>query len=183
MSDISKIDRNFAVETSLNIDHIKFYDILEAPFSLYGVFYENGLYRRLPEKIACSVSEGVRALHENTAGGRVKFVTDSSYVAIQAKMPGVGRMPHFALTGSSGFDMYVGKKEEYYGSFQPPYGMSDGYESVLRFADRRKREITINFPLYSNVSALYVGLEEDAVLKKTAGYIIFRLIFLNTLTE
>lgn len=170
MADISKIDRNFAVETSLNIDHIQFYDIQEEPFSLYGVFYENGIYRRLPEEIARSVSEGVYALHANTAGGRVKFITDSSYVAIQAKMPGIGRMPHFALTGSAGFDMYVGKKEEYYGSFRPPYEMSDGYESVIHFADRKKREITIHFPLYSDVSALYVGLEEDAMLKKTVGY-------------
>ena len=170
MSDISKIDRNFAVETSLNIDHIRFYDIQDEPFSLYGVFYENGMYRRLPEAVAKSVSDGVYFLHVHTAGGRIKFVTDSSFVAIKARMSSIGKMPHFALTGSAGFDMYVGKKEEYCGSFQPPFELSGGYESVIHFADSRTREITINFPLYSGVSALYVGLDEDALLKKSTGY-------------
>jgi hypothetical protein len=48
--------------------------------------------------------------------------------------------------------------------------MQDGYESVIRFETRRKREITINFPLYSSVSALYIGLEENAVVEPSAGY-------------
>ncbi len=170
MSRISKIDRNLAVQTSLNIDNIKFYDIQEEPFSLYGVFFENGMYRRLPEEIAKTVSDNVYYLHRNTAGGRIKFTTNSSFVAIKAVMPEIGKMPHFALAGSAGFDLYVGRKEEYYGSFLPPYTITDGYESVIRFDGSKLREITINFPLYSGVSALYIGLDEHAVLKKSPGY-------------
>lgn len=170
MFQISKIDRNFAVETSLNIDNIKFYDIQEEPFSLYGVFFENGMYRRLPEEIAKAVSANVYYLHGNTAGGRIKFTTNSNYVAIKAVMPSIGKMPHFALTGSAGFDLYVGRKEKYYGTFKPPFDISDGYESVLHFDKKALREITINFPLYSGVEALYVGLEEDAHVNKAHGY-------------
>ena len=44
MSNISQIDRNFAVETSLDIDGIRFYDIEEEVFSLYGVTFENGVF-------------------------------------------------------------------------------------------------------------------------------------------
>ena len=131
MPDISKIDTNFSVETSLNIDNIKFYDINDNRFSLYGVFRENGLYRRLPEKVAESVSEGVYALHTHTTGGRIKFITDSTFIAIKAVMPDIGKMPHFAITGSAGFDLYVGKKEEYFNSFVPPFDMTDGYEGVI----------------------------------------------------
>lgn len=167
---ISKIDRNFAVQTSLNIDHIKFYNIQEEPFSVYGVFFEKGKYRRLPEHVAKAVSQSVYALHTNTAGGRIKFITDSSFVAIHAVMPEIGKMPHFALTGSAGFDLYVGKKEEYCASFIPPFGISDGYESVIDFGHSTEREITINFPLYSDVADLYIGLDENAVLKKSPGY-------------
>lgn len=170
MYDISKIDRNFSIQTSLNIDNIKFYDIQEEPFSVYGVFFEGGSYRRLPEKVAKSVSEGVERLHLHAAGGRVKFQTNSSFVAIKAVMPVVSKMSHFALTGTAGFDLYVGKWERYYGSFLPRFDIKDGYESVLRFADRKQREITINFPLYSSVAALYIGLEEDATLKKASQY-------------
>ena len=170
MSEIAQIDRNFLVETKLNLDNVRFYDIQSEPFSLYGVFYENGLYRRMPQAVAQSVSEGVEHLHIRTAGGRVKFITNSSYVAIKAVMSHLGKMPHIPLTGSAGFDLYVGKKEEYRGTFKPPFDISDGYAGVVRFGSRKMREITINFPLYSAVSDLYIALEADATLKKAPGY-------------
>ena len=167
---IAQIDRNFAVQTSLDIGHIKFYNIREAPFSIYGVFWENGKYRRLPEQVARSVSQGVYDAHIHTAGGRVKFITDSSFVAIHAVMPAIGRMSQFALTGSGGFDLYVGKREEYYATYIPPSGASDGYESVIRFEDSTEREITVNFPLFSTVAEVYIGLDEAALVKKSSGY-------------
>ena len=170
MSDITKIDSNFAVETKLNIENIKFYDMKNELFSTYGVFFENGLYRRLSESVAKKVSNSVYNLHTHTAGGRVKFVTDSKYVAIHAVMLDIGKMPHFALTGSAGFDLYVGEKEEYYASFVPPFDISGGYESVVYFENHGEREITINFPLYSSVSALFIGLEDGASLEKSRGY-------------
>ena len=151
------------------MENLKFYDVQDEPFALYGVFSENGKYRRLPEKVAKSVSEGVYELHVNTAGGRVKFVTDSRVVAIKAKMCSVGKMPHFALTGSAGFDLYVGE-DQYQASFIPPFDIMDGYESEIRFDSGIQREITINFPLYSGVESLQIGLEQNAILKKTAGY-------------
>lgn len=170
MSSIEKIDQNFAVQTNLHIDGIRFYDIQDAPFTICGLIYENGLYRRMPEHIAKTVSPRVYDLHVHTAGGRVKFVTNSSFVAIKAEMPAVTKMAHFPLSGSGGFDLYVGKKEQFHGSFVPRYTMQDGYESVIRFESRRKREITINFPLYSSVSSLYIGLEGNAVVEPSAGY-------------
>ena len=170
MSNISKIDRNFAIHTSLNIDNVKFYDISDEHFSLYGVFFENGVYRRLPENVARNTNNGVYNLHTHTAGGRIKFITDSSFIAIKAVMPDIGKMPHFALSGSAGFDLYVGKKEEYHNSFIPPFDMTDGYEAVTYFECQKPREITINFPLYSSVAELYIGIDENATLKKTSGY-------------
>ena len=170
MRNISQIDRNFAVQTKLKLENVTFYDALEEPFSLYGVFYENGMYRRMPQNVAKSVSQGVYELHTHTAGGRVKFLTDSSYVAIHAVMPDIGKMPHFALTGSAGFDLCVGKREEHAATFIPWSTMDGGYESVVYFEGKAKREITINFPLYSSVSRLYIGLEDGAMVKKASGY-------------
>lgn len=170
MGNVSQIDRNFAVQTTLDLDNVKFYDIQNEPFTLYGVFYKNGQYRRIPEQVAKSTSPNVELLHTHTAGGRVKFITNSRYVALKAVMPAIGKMPHFALTGSAGFDLYIGQKEKYYKTFTPPFNISGGYESVIYFTNRAQREITINFPLYSSVSALYIGLEEEALLKKSEGY-------------
>ncbi|MBO7519874.1 MAG: hypothetical protein J6T73_03760, partial [Clostridia bacterium] len=68
---ISKIDKNFNVETKIEKDDIVFLSANEEPFAIYGVFFENGMYRRMPEAVAKTVSEGVFSLHKCTAGGRV----------------------------------------------------------------------------------------------------------------
>ncbi len=166
--DISAVDKNFKVETNIDRDDIKFYNADEAPFKVYGVFRENGKYRRMPESVAKTVSEGVYFLHANTAGGRVKFVTDSIYVAIYAEMENVGHMSHFAVTGSVGFDMYV--KNSHITTFIPPFEAETGYGSIREFANREMREITINFPAYSDVKNLYIGLEDKASVKEATPY-------------
>lgn len=166
--DIANIDKNFKIETKIGKKDIKFFDVKDEPFTVYGVFYENGKFRRMPESVAKTVSEGVHWLHSNTAGGRVKFKTNSSYIAINTKMSNIGKMPHFALTGSSGFDLYI--SEKYRASFVPPFELNDGYEGVIDFGSRKMREITINFPLYSDVNELYIGLSKNAKIEKTEGY-------------
>ena len=127
MKNISEIDKNFSIETNIKKDDICFCDVKEKPFEIYGVFYENGKFRRMPEEVAKTVNDGVLSLHANTAGGRVRFRTDSPYIAIHAEMPYVGKMPHFALTGSAGFDLYIREeKDKYFKSFVPPFKITDG---------------------------------------------------------
>lgn len=168
MVDISVIDPNFKVETKIQEADIRFYDVLQPPFSVHGVFYQDGKFRRIPESVAETVNEGVHNRHANAAGGRIRFKTDSPYVAIHAKMDGISRMSHFPLTGSAGFDLYV--KDRYQGTFVPPYNMADGYESILRFPTTEMREITVNMPLYSNVCRLYIGLQEGAQIAPPESY-------------
>jgi len=168
MYDISKIDKNFKVETKIDKEDIKFYKIDEYPFKIYGIFKENGKYRRMSESVAKTVSEGVYALHSNTAGGRVRFVTDSSYIVISVKMDGGHKSTRMPLSGSSGFDLYA---DNYYKkTFEPPIDFKGGYESVCDFPEKKQREITINFPLYSDVKELYIGLQENASLKEAKPY-------------
>ncbi|MBR4060849.1 MAG: hypothetical protein IKK03_13550 [Lachnospiraceae bacterium] len=171
MKNIAEIDKNLAIETSIEREGLCFYDAEQAPFQIYGIFKENGMFRRMPEEIAKTVSEGVYNLHTNTAGGRVRFITDSPYVAIKTEyIP--GKMPHFATTGSCGFDMYYeyDGMTRYEGTFVPPYDVENGYESVLDFTTCHERVVTINFPLYSSVKKIYVGLKEGSVLKPAPGY-------------
>lgn len=137
MFDISKVDSNFAIESKINKTDIKFYNIEDCPFKIYGVIRENGKYRRMPENIAKTVSEGVYGLSMHNAGGRVKFITDSSYVAIHTIMGSLEKLPHFSLTGSIGFDLYV--NADYIKTFVPPFDIEDGYESVVEFETKEMR--------------------------------------------
>ena len=172
MNNISDIDKNFKVETKIEQEGIQFYNSLSEPFKIYGVYMDNGKFRRMPEMVARNVSEGVLRLHANTAGGRIRFRTDSPYVAINVKMGSIGKMPHFPLTGSAGFDMYIndGDGEKYTRTFVPPFDIEEGYESLQSFDNVIMRDITINFPLYSEVEVLYIGLDENARIEEPTPY-------------
>ncbi len=174
VSHISEIDSNFQVISDIKKEDILFYDIDQTPFQIYGIFKENEKYRRMPETIARNISDGVCALHTNTAGGRVRFITDSSYIAIQTKMTNLGAMPHFAYTGSMGFDLYVNNQFEK--TFVPPLEMDNGYESIIEFDTNECRDITIYFPLYSDVEKVYIGIQRQALLEKASDYILTKPI-------
>lgn len=168
---IAELDKNFKVEAEINKDGMKFYDVENEPFAVYGVYKEDGRYRRMPEAVAATVSKGVLGLHDRTAGGRVRFMTDSAKISIIAKMPFVNKSPHFALTGTAGFDLYEKTEEgyNYIKTFRPSNDITDGYESEI-VVDKKMRDITINFPLYSAVEQLLVGIEEDATLAAAPRY-------------
>ena len=168
MSSIEKIDPNFLVKASVDKDDVKFYDAEGAPFKIYGIFREGDEFRRMPENVAKSVSPGVYYGHTSTAGGRVRFKTDSKYVAIYAQMGNLGKMPHFALSGSLGFDMYA--DNTYIKSFIPPFDVEGEFSGVIDLDGNGLRDIVINFPLYSSVKKLYIGISENARLEAGDSY-------------
>lgn len=172
-------DKNFDVLTSSSKQDVEFHNILEEPFKIYGLM-DKEHYRRLPEKISVQVSEGVDALCRNTAGGRVRFKTDSAYIAVKVFVPSINLMPHMALAGSLGMDVYERKDGEYIhiSTLLPGWGIkainnvenSGYYDCVLEFKDKRIRDITINFPLYNDVNDIFVGIEKTAKLMAGDGY-------------
>lgn len=126
----------------------------------------------MPEAVAKTVSPGVYALHTNTAGGRVRFATNSPRIHIRAKLDNPGKMPHFALTGSCGFDLYTGRR--YAGTFVPPFDVKKKFESTLTVPedlnDGTMRTYTLHFPLYSDVISLHIGIDKDAALCAPEAY-------------
>lgn len=172
MSDITKVDKNFIVDTTINKEDIVFYDVKEKPFDLRGVIFENGKFRRMPEADAAAVSGSIKILHSHTAGGRVRFITDSPYVAINVKYGAQYKMPHCAFTGSIGFDLYVKRDgvESYCNSFVPTVDIKESFEKVIDFTGNKEREFTINFPTYSEVCELYIGLSDKATVKAPTPY-------------
>ncbi|MCI8633507.1 MAG: hypothetical protein HFE64_08545 [Lachnospiraceae bacterium] len=176
MKPIETVDPNFRTVQVGSRNDVMFYDVLQEPFQIYGLLRpqepEEG-FLRMPAEMAAQVSEGVSYLNTNTAGGRVRFVTDSPYVAIHAELHNIGKMPHFALSGSAGFDLYYQAegKERYGGTFMPPFDLQTSYEAILELPDEAaEREITVNFPLYSGVRRLQIGLKAGCRIRRTQGY-------------
>lgn len=168
--DIEKLDPNLAVEKTLGVEDVVFRSVREAPFEVYGLYDHKNQkqFIRMPEAVAETVNPGVADLNHHTAGGRVRFCSDSPYIALRAVMPGICRFPHMPLSGTSGFDLYVDDPEtgrsRFNRPFMPPYDMKTGYDSIIYVGPRRLRYFTINFPLYNAVTDVYVGLSAGSLL-------------------
>jgi len=171
MQDISTIDKNFKIETNIERENVKFYDAKESPIRLFGVWHDGECYRRVPKNVAEKTSSGVAGLAKNTAGGRIRFITDSPYVILKAIYPAIVNMSHMPRSGSVGFDMYVNKdgRECYSKSFIPTPNSIE-FDAVKDFPDSKERLITINFPLYNDVSELYIGINGDYSIKPAPDY-------------
>lgn len=170
----AEVDRNMIVATTLTETDLRFYDVRKAPFRIYGLWdpQNEPVFKRLPDEIGTGVNPGVKTLYLQTAGGRVRFSTDSQYVAIKTVQPYIKHMDHMPLSGSSGFDLYLDTEvgSHYSHTFRVPTSAKDGYESIARFPDRKMRYFTINFPSYCAVDALYIGLQEGAAVGEGRTY-------------
>ena len=169
---IEDIDKNFKTENSVNEENLAYISVKKAPFDLYG-FAVKERFLRISQDVADSVNPGVASLGPHTAGGRVRFRTDSPYVAISVKLPYVTKFPHMPLTGTSGFDMYTysGGVYKYVKTFNPTHDSGNAFEAIHRFGTREMRDITLNFPLYNAVDEVYIGLDKGSSLECGGKYI------------
>ncbi len=160
---IEDIDKNFKPQGLPEGVELEYFDVRVAPFKVWGLLYEDDSFCRMPDAVAKATSGGVYALHENGAGGRVTFETDSRYVSIVCRVRSIGKMSHFTTIGSAGFDMY--EENDLVCSFFPGYNYTDGFSSTYTFGgEPYARKLLINFPLYTTVESLVIGLEKGASL-------------------
>ena len=170
--DITQIDKNLAA-VEVRYDGMKVYDINQPPFRIYGLCRSGGEtdFKRLPHAVAAGIdNESVRALYTNTAGGRIRFRTNSRQIILRCRWPSRCDFPHMPMTGTSCFDLYA--DGVYCNVFRPGITLSggfgdsipieNGYQSGYTFPDSRMREILIHFPLYNDVSQVWIALEEHA---------------------
>ncbi len=173
---LDQIDPNMAIVKAIDEPDVRYYDVREDPFEVYGLYnYRTEPdFKRMPDEVAQSISEGVAVLYKSTAGGRVRFSSDSLYVGIRAVMPYISHSSHFALSGSAGFDLFVDDPEtgisRFHRPFRPDIDVKGGYESIIKFKTRKLRHFTIHFPSYSHVQTLWIALQEDATVGKGMAY-------------
>lgn len=173
--DITEIDKAFKLETSINRTDVEFYRVTSRPFKLHGVYHDGTQFRRMPKEIAEATNPGVARLATNTSGGRVRFVTNSPYVAIRVEIPHNVHFEHMPLAGVAGFDMYVldDGAYKYAAPFIPKNNFEDLYERIEWFDGEKKfRTVTLNFPLYNDVYNLYIGLKEGSEVREAPEYTV-----------
>jgi hypothetical protein len=193
---LSDIDKNFEAKR-VKPEDFDWFDYSSQNVSLHGVFYdkEEKEFKRLPSKIAKQVSEGVFWLHNHTAGGRLRFRTDSNTFALKAEEKFIGIMSHMPLYGQSGFSFYVDGK--YASSIAPLYFdveerkdniiCFDGTFELSKQAFKRgvMHDVEIYFPLYYNVQKLFVGIQKGCKIEKPNDYAISKpvLFYGSSITQ
>ncbi len=167
---IEKIDINFAVG---KVDGINFVykNALEAPFELEGfAWYEKGKpLKRIPHSIKENdINNGVYVLANHTAGGVIRFRTDSPYIAIRARLLKKSQMiGHMPATGVSGFDLFRG----WYRYNANPFAggkLSDPVERVIARKGQGgvgMQDCAVYLPLYNGVEAIEIGIEPNAKIE------------------
>ncbi|MCZ7646867.1 MAG: SGNH/GDSL hydrolase family protein [Planctomycetota bacterium] len=140
-----------------------------APFELTGFPWHarDRVYRRLPVKPAHPIREPVDNLAWCTAGGQIRFASDSPRVSVRVQLRAPAGMVHMPATGQCGFDLYVGPPEAvWYGNTTKYPIREDRYEiELFKHADRAMRAFTLYFPLYQGVQSVELGLEPGARLE------------------
>lgn len=169
---IEEIDRNFAAKGPSG-ENIIYADVFEYPFKIYGMPLTVGMkvYCRVTQQAIEKFSEDVKCLAWHTAGVRVRFITDSPFISVKAEIAPGADMSHMPRSGSAGFDIYTGSKENkvYLASVMPQHGITE-YEGIAYARQRICQEWTVNFPLYNGVKKLSIGLQQGSVLEKAPEY-------------
>jgi len=163
-----KLDKNMSLQ-EVDADGIRWFDPKELPFELIGFEWikQDSVYRRLPVSPDYEIRDAVDQLANHTAGGQIRFRTDSRRILIRAEIRERSGMYHMPATGQSGFDLYVleGNVQRYLKTTRFPH--DDTQYEVELFDDNEKqlRSLTLNFPLYNGVNSVRIGFEEGAVVE------------------
>ena len=106
---VSKVDVHMIDPNKIEGDGILWIDATDPRLSLHGIYFEESeaLYMRAPDRVTSASNENLHGLARMTAGGRLRFRSNTPFVAIRAIIPAIPPRPHMSLTGSHGFSVYA----------------------------------------------------------------------------
>lgn len=171
--DISKFDQNMKIKKA-DENGLLWHLPTERPFKLAGFNWvdQDQVYRRFPVTPPFPLPAAVDGLAWCTAGGQIKFRTNSGKISLKVTLRDAGAMDHMAQTGMSGFDLYVGEpgKEIFYSVSRFANGATEFTCELFNSSQRTRRTFTINFPLYKGVNDIRIGLQADATIEAPPAY-------------
>lgn len=171
--DPTKLDANMTLN-AVNEVSLKWLSPLEQPFHIAGFHWlqEEGKYRRLPSTPADTLPPAVDSLANCTAGGQIRFQTDSSRLSIRVKLGGPANMYQMPATGQCGFDCYLGEPGDlhYLGTTSFNHTKTEYEASFFDWKEKRPNHVTLNFPLYQSVEEVWIGVDSDATVEEAVAY-------------
>ena len=173
---IEEIDKNFQAAKVGNLD-VCYYDALEAPYELEGFPWRDPalIFNRLPASFTeKDVNAGALSLAKCTAGGAVRFRTDSTYLTLRAVLAHSGDSNHMPRAGSAGFDLYSGsgKDIQYRKTVQPNSGQKKLETLLVSDQPKQMTDWTFYLPLYGAASKIEIGVAPGAKFEKPTPHAV-----------
>ena len=137
---------------------------------------------RLPLSLEKVVRPPVWNLAKSPSGGRLRFRTDSTSIAVRLEYPSAPNMANMHAFGQTGVDLYV--DGVYVASAIADKDAAPGktYEKVLFSGmPRADREMVVYLPLYKPVKVLGIGVDPQAHLRRARAWALPRpVVFYGT---
>lgn len=150
---------------------LHFYSAHDAPFSLHGVYFDGECYRRVPQSIGDATSEAVAQLCRHTSGGRVRFSTNATRLAVRARLRADKTYMNITQFCQTGFDLYRddAKRSAFQGVFCANFENRFDFTAELAL-EAGEKELTLYFPTYGEVTQLEIGVEAGTSVSSHAPY-------------
>ena len=137
---MEKIDR-YMQRRKIDPAGLRWLDPRDGVFEVSGFYWfqSEKRYHRFPRKMSRSpIRAAVKQLASCTAGGQLRFRTDSRRIVLSVKV--IGNIPSatMAETGRSGFDLYEGKpgNEIFWDTAKPVPGKTEYVSEIFRTKKR-----------------------------------------------
>lgn len=176
---IGKRNGNMAADEGSR-ETLRWLSPMSPPFYIAGFAWlaQDGKYRRLPVSPRYPLPPAVDSLANCTAGGQIRFCTDSRKLSLRVRLSGVANMCHMPATGQCGFDCYLGMPgEQLYLSTTKYDHTKPEFECVMfDLPESENRNVTLYFPLYQGVEEVLIGIEPDAQVFAPPPYVSDRRV-------
>lgn len=176
---VEEFDKNLALQTVKETD-VEWHGINEDCFSLYGLKFceEEDIFVRMPREISKKVSDGVHHLARMNTGGRIRFATDSPYIAVRCEEIPFWPTNTMCTATTHGFALYADGM--YRGMYSPE--QQNIYRAIEEKKDRfvfdgirrnlgeKKKDCVMFFPSFGGVRKLFIGIKKGSKLWSGKSY-------------
>lgn len=137
---------------------------------------------RLPRRLEAALPPAVWNLGLSPSGGRIRFRTDSTRLAIKLEYPSPPNMANMHAFGQTGVDLYI--DGAYHSTaIAPKDAAKDKVIEHVYFdkLPRAEREITLYLPLYKPVKVVALDLDAEAAIRKPKRFAVAKpVVFYGT---
>lgn len=171
---LKDLDPNFRKESGT--DHLKWIDAFDRRIAMRGLGWlaENRRrrdFRRIPDRAAGALSEGVQILSHCPAGVYLSFGTDSPDLSVKVQLDGDEWLDNMPATGAGGVELYQRDGLTWCSvAVGSPSMKEQSYiRSLLKNAIREPGEYRLYLPLYRRVCSVAIGIARNARLTLPAA--------------